>query len=249
MTPESETTDRHTEDAAAREYTRVNLVADARRTGRLAFMLDQLPFQEGRVLDICCGPGVQFAGGKGRFQFTGIDISREALAEAQTHGYHTVQHDLARPLPFPPETFDVVVATDILEHMTDPLALLQEAKRVLRPQGRLILSVPNHFFLANRLRILGGKGLILPWSNHQAFRDWNYFHLRFFRWESFCGLLQAAGLEIERDLSAHFQAPFPPVLRLPLLRQVTSLWRRRTRKTRRDLWSLHFLVLCRLRSG
>lgn len=237
--------DQPIENQAALEYTRINLDPDARRVGRLAFALDRLSIQEGSVLDIGCGPGVQFVGSKGRFRFTGIDISGEALAQARRHGHETVQHDLVQPLPFADSVFDVAVATDILEHMIDPLALLLEAKRVVRPDGRLLLSVPNHFFLKNRLRILRGKGLVLPWGNHQAYQDWNYFHLRFFRWESFCELLKAANLDIETDLSDSFSAPFPRPLQLPGLRHAASLLRRWTRWTKRDWWSLHFLVICR----
>jgi methionine biosynthesis protein MetW len=233
------------ETGSSREYTRINLAADARRTGRLTFALDLLPFRSGRVLDVGCGPGVQFAGGAPGFQFTGIDIAAESLVQARNHGYETIQHDLNHPLPFADGEFDVAVATDILEHMTEPLRLLQEIKRVVKPQGRLILSVPNHFFLANRLRILRGAGLILPWGNHQAYQDWNYFHLRFFRWRSFCHLLQAAGLTIETDLASRFDAPLPRILLWPGLRQLAGLVRRHTRARWRDLWSLHFLVICR----
>jgi SAM-dependent methyltransferase len=233
------------ENEASREYTRVNLNADARRTGRLAFVMDLLPIKAGTVLDVGCGPGVQFAGGGSGFQFTGIDISGEPLAQAQSHGYKTVQHDLVEPLPFADATFDVAVATDILEHMVEPLRLLLEVKRVVRPDGFLILSVPNHFFLSNRLRILRGRGLVLPWSNHQAYQDWNYFHLRYFRWESFCALLEAADLEIATDLSDRFLAPLPRMLQIPGLRHFIVLLRRLTLRRWRGLWSLHFLVICK----
>jgi SAM-dependent methyltransferase len=48
-------------------------------------------------------------------------------------------------LPFPPETFDFVIATDVLEHVTDPARVLLEAERVLKPNGIVAMDSPNRF--------------------------------------------------------------------------------------------------------
>jgi len=45
-------------------------------------------------------------------------------------------------LPFPSETFDLVLCTEVLEHVPEPAGALAEIKRVLRPRGKLLLSVP-----------------------------------------------------------------------------------------------------------
>jgi SAM-dependent methyltransferase len=50
--------------------------------------------------------------------------------------------DLNGPLPFPDASFDSVLLTDVLEHIAAPESLIQEIARILRPRGRLILSVP-----------------------------------------------------------------------------------------------------------
>jgi len=228
-----------------RTYTRVSLAADAKRVGRLNVVLDLLEVENGRVLDIGCGPGVQFCGHAGNHRFTGVDISAKALKHARENGYETVMCDLARSLPFADQQFDVVVLSDILEHLVDPLALIKEAWRVLRLDGYAVVSVPNHFYLLNRLRILRGSGIILPWANHQEYEDWNYFHMRFFRWKSLCSLLDRSGFAIEEDLTGAFFAPFPRPLALPVLRHCLAAIRSLTRFRWRDLWCLHFLVVCR----
>ncbi len=231
-----------TPNALYQHYTEINLSADQSRSGRLDFVLDELQLARTCVLDVACGPGVQFLGHVTRHQFTGIDVSPSALAMAEANGYKTLLHDVTQGLPFSDGEFGLVVMTDILEHLVDPAALLSEARRVLTKDGYAVISVPNHFFLWNRLRILVGRGLVLPWSNHQAYSDWNYFHLRFGRWSSFLNLLRQSGFKLEREYCHRFLAPLPPILRVPCVRQAMGAVRRLVGN--RDLWALHFLVVC-----
>jgi SAM-dependent methyltransferase len=58
-----------------------------------------------------------------------------------------VAADLANPLPFGEDTFDTVLATDILEHVPRPEALMNEIARVLRTDGYLVLSVPFFYWI------------------------------------------------------------------------------------------------------
>ena len=53
-----------------------------------------------------------------------------------------VNVDLNEPLPLPSESFDVVLLSDVLEHIPEPRRLLGEVARILRPGGRLLLNVP-----------------------------------------------------------------------------------------------------------
>jgi SAM-dependent methyltransferase len=110
-----------------------------------------------RVLDLGCRDGAltrEFAAGN---EVVGVDADRDALTEAQKLGIETRWADLDELLPFPDASFDVVVAGELLEHLRDPRQLVAEARRVLRPGGTLVASVPNAYRLKNRLRFLAGR--------------------------------------------------------------------------------------------
>ena len=87
----------------------------------------------------------------------GIDADKEALAEAARRGIETHWADLDQPLELGDESFDVVVAGELLEHLRDPQRLVREIRRVLKPGGTFVASVPNAYRLKGRLRFLAGR--------------------------------------------------------------------------------------------
>jgi SAM-dependent methyltransferase len=112
-----------------------------------------------RVLDLGCRDGALSRAYLTGNEVVGVDVDRAALEEAAALGLDTAWVDVEAGLPFPDESFDVVVAGELLEHLRDPAAMLAEAARVLRPGGVLVGSVPNFFRLRNRLAMLVGLPL------------------------------------------------------------------------------------------
>ena len=110
-----------------------------------------------RVLDLGCRDGALSRAYADGNNLVGVDADREALEEAQKLGIETHWADLDAPLPFSDESFDVVVAGELLEHLRDPARLVGEARRVLRPGGTFVASVPNAYRAKNRLRFLLGR--------------------------------------------------------------------------------------------
>jgi SAM-dependent methyltransferase len=110
-----------------------------------------------QVLDLGCRDGAlsrEYLEGN---TLVGVDADTEALAEAEKLGIETRWADLDEPLAFVDASFDVVVAGELLEHLRDPRQLVGEARRVLRPGGTFVASVPNAYRLKNRLRFLLGR--------------------------------------------------------------------------------------------
>lgn len=93
-----------------------------------------------RLLDVGCGGawlGDHFD------DYTGIDVSPEAVEEARSRGRQVLLVDGGEPLPFDEASFDGVVLKDVLEHVPDPVALVREVRRVLRPGGTVFASSPD----------------------------------------------------------------------------------------------------------
>jgi SAM-dependent methyltransferase len=111
-----------------------------------------------RVLDLGCRTGAltqHYAEGN---TVVGVDVDRTALERAAERlGIETAWADVEDQLPFADASFDVVVAGELLEHLSDPAAAVSEARRVLVPGGRFVGSVPNAFRLKNRLQFAAGR--------------------------------------------------------------------------------------------
>ncbi len=97
------------------------------------------------VVDLGCGTGRHaFRLAAAGARVTALDFAEEMLNRARVKpgaaGVRFLCHDLAKPLPFPPASFDRVVCGLVLEHITDLDGLFAEMKRVCRPTGFLVVS-------------------------------------------------------------------------------------------------------------
>lgn len=102
---------------------------------------------DARILDVGCGTGSNLSAFCQLGRAVGIDMSTDALEFCRQRGIERVALSEIESLPFPDGTFDVVTAMDILEHTDDDLAALGELRRVLRPGGLMLSTVPAYGFL------------------------------------------------------------------------------------------------------
>ncbi len=120
-----------------------------------------------RVLDAGCGTGygsaelVQAAA-----KVTGVDIAADAIEYANANyplaGLRFIESSCTA-IPFPPESFDAVVAFEVIEHLTEYRAFLDESARVLTREGLFIVSSPNKCYYA-RTRAETGPN---PYHEHE----------------------------------------------------------------------------------
>ena len=111
----------------------------ARARGEL---IPPAPRPGAELLDVGCGGGLLAPHVPPGFRHVGLDLSETALAVAAAHGVEPVRGDAAA-LPFEDGRFDVVVAGEVLEHVTDLDAVVAEALRVLRPGGTFVCDTIN----------------------------------------------------------------------------------------------------------
>jgi SAM-dependent methyltransferase len=99
------------------------------------------------ILDAGCGTGLMLQEMRQLGSPEGVDISEEALDFCRQRGLTQVHKADVRKLPFDNDTFDVVTALDVLEHVDDDTGVLDEFARVLKPGGRAFVFVPAHRWL------------------------------------------------------------------------------------------------------
>ncbi len=127
-----------------------------------------------RVLDLGCGTGRHtLALVQAGARITALDQSPEMMAIARRklegHPVEWVTHSLPDPLPFQEETFTLVVAGLVVEHVADLPGLLKEVVRVLRPGGRFVLSAlhPDRTAEGQRARFIDPEtGIRRPITTH-----------------------------------------------------------------------------------
>ena len=86
----------------------------------------------------------------------GLDASKEGVELAKKKGIKAFVGNLENKFPFKDESFDVVFAGEIIEHILDTESFLDEIKRVLKKDGELIITTPNVASLARRIMLLFG---------------------------------------------------------------------------------------------
>lgn len=182
------------------------------------------------ILDLGCGDGRLVKQLTTDHQVWGIDESVVAVEEANKNGIQARLGNIDDTTIFPAEKFDVILALDILEHLENVDAVLDQIKSSLTPGGCFILSLPNHFDVRTRLDILRGKGII-KWSQREyEKKPWAYAHLRFLLLEDVQQMLAEHGFfpdSIQLNFMSQGLLPtrlIPACLRSALVRAWPNLW-------------------------
>lgn len=160
-------------------------------------VLARVPGGVRRVLDVGCGDGTLGAElrRRGVPEVWGITHSAAEAARARTVLTGVFESDLGtwRASDFPADDpgFDLIVCSHVLEHLAEPGRLLQELRRVLQPDGILVVALPNVLHWRQRLEFLRGRFRYTRGGLMDA------THLRFFDVVTARALLEEHGWRVD----------------------------------------------------
>lgn len=132
---------------------------NARWRSRWDFASENIPHNS-KVIDVACGDGVlgQFLIKEKKCDVYGIDICDYAMGLAKEKGVKAYYCDMSFDrYPFEDNTFDYAVLACSLEHIINPIHAINETKRILKPGGKLIITLPNAVNIKIRLMFMFGK--------------------------------------------------------------------------------------------
>lgn len=107
----------------------------------------------GKILDVGCGSGAKLYGLKKRgWDVYGVDTSLDAVDFAKKKlNLEKVYLGTIESKKFPPGFFNAVLLSHVIEHLQDPKKTLREIKRILKPEGLLIITTPNFASLNSKI--------------------------------------------------------------------------------------------------
>ncbi len=148
-----------------------------------------------KILDVGCGWAFVSGELAKRNEVYGVDTSPQLLELAAKKGLKIKRRDIRKGLPFDSRSFDIVLASEVLEHIFDTDALISEFSRVLKGGGTLIASVPNCCSLASRINVPLGR---LPSYIEHHTREGMAGHIRGYNLSAIRKQLKENGFKIEK---------------------------------------------------
>jgi 2-polyprenyl-3-methyl-5-hydroxy-6-metoxy-1,4-benzoquinol methylase len=146
-----------------------------------------------KVLDIGCGSGkitktIQNRG----YDVCGLDFSEEAIKKARQLGIKANLCNLDNGIIADDNSYSVLWAGDIIEHVFDPIGLLKESHRVLKDGSIILMTIPSDVGLISRIRILFGQSYQVAMYKSSGY----YKHHTFFNMALIKFMLRKSGFEI-----------------------------------------------------
>ena len=145
-----------------------------------------------RILDLGCGEGGFSLYIKKFKKIFGAEIALEVAQIARQKSMILSLMDINGLLPYRDNIFDAISCLEVVEHLFDPVCVLKEIYRILKPNGQLVLTTPNIRYFRNLYRlIIKGE---FPHTSTETFA-WDGGHLHYFTRKDLYNLLREAGFE------------------------------------------------------
>lgn len=145
-----------------------------------------------RILDLGCGNGSMLATFRELgFELHGIDSSTSGIEQARRHYGSIMFHlaDLTSSLPstLPPQSFDAIYSTEVIEHVFEPRYFARNAFDLLKPGGHCLITTPYHGYVKNLALSLTGS------MDRHFTALWEHGHIKFWSRTTLGTLLEEAG--------------------------------------------------------
>jgi 2-polyprenyl-3-methyl-5-hydroxy-6-metoxy-1,4-benzoquinol methylase len=168
---------------------------------RVDYVAELPPNPSAKILEIGCGEGgtgaIALSEGKCGF-YCGVEIFQKAAAKARERISQVLVGDVEKlELPWAPRTFDVLILSEVLEHLTDPWTTLQRLHPLLKPGGLVFASSPNVSHYRVVVMLLRGE-----WNLADS-GIMDRTHLRWFTPKTYWALFESTGYRVNsvRELS------------------------------------------------
>jgi len=159
----------------------------------------------GNFCDLGCGRGLLIRRLQGHHESYGTDFDPGAVEYCRSQGLRAQTIDLneASELPFPNVSFDVILISEVLEHLLAPRNAIRVAKKHLKSGGTLVVTVPNAVPLFARLKLFFGQ--TVNWLHYPSPETDTTGHIRFYTVESMSRLLREEGFVVETVSGVSFR--------------------------------------------
>jgi len=157
-------------------------------------LIDRLERDPARtILEIGCGDGATAAYAKRAEKsghYVGVELSAAAAERASAVDQMIVANIEETKLDFPPQTFDVLIASEVLEHLVDPWAVLRTIHPLMKTGGRVFASSPNIAHKSTLSMLLAGR-----WDLDDSGRM-DRTHLRWFTPSTYAAMFDSCGYQV-----------------------------------------------------
>jgi 2-polyprenyl-3-methyl-5-hydroxy-6-metoxy-1,4-benzoquinol methylase len=157
-------------------------------------MLPLVPVDAHIILEVGCGKGCfgKLLKQMRTVEIWGVEPNAQAAETASSTLDRVISSGFDSSLNLPEQKFDCIIFNDVLEHLSDPFSALEYCKKLLRPQGVIVASIPNVRYFENIWNLLINK----DWH----YTDWGILdrtHLRFFTCRSIKSTFNELGFSVK----------------------------------------------------
>lgn len=191
--------------------------------------------KKSKVIDLGCGDGflLRLLKEEKNCTVTGVDFSDYRLNIATQRGIKVIKANLEEYDFYDLGQFDYIISTEVIEHLFRPIEYLENCKKLLNINSKIILTTPNLAFIKNRFNLLFGR--------HPSSGEFNEFHINLMTLQQLRNYLDITGFEIvDIKGSAKFRNEF-------LKRSCLNRWLNNLASEYPSLFSARLIVEARLK--